>query len=924
MITYNATQVQGASFKVGTAPEQWTAGDSKSIVGRIITKSASSTGANEYVTQQVTGSDSDGNEEFGDVTKTSTNSYSARIFEESHHNGAANYDAAYRDTTGLDTYSYSSTFDCSPALTHEDGKPAPSQYDESNSRGSDGETVEFGDTAATTKWDRSAGHTANGVADNTPSYAFGHLLPTHWEKTLTNTYRGLWYSVSTISMQGRAKVESYETTGMFGYTGWKTVTKAGTISNQKNWALSHGFTTNHSTFTSRKTKAGESGGTQYDCTSYVDDFLTQKTLPTVSTCDDTYTDSPPFHGSEYTYSIPGFSVITGHNFAGSNDTVFLMNAKQGGDDFNLGAILWTVKGGLDYNESSEGRFEEVFGSTVGATIIVPDYGVRFTTENAVTAITISRNTESMANPSTEADAEPMIVVEVISKNGKKWEGYVTCYTYNSKGEIINDYKGDPIIANSIPQSNIRKYTHSIQCGDIASGIISSNWTDWDGVAHEDTHTAYTHTIQVWGYDGNFDGYEGGAFWPSRWTSATTTAEFPGETGITEEADALMNSVITTITYNSRSTAVDVALISSFSLDHSAGHHILIGMVEKSTTRVFGVSSTTTCATYHHHFWTEVDQYTSYSSSAGYFHFPAESNANADGEMPQGMTYGGENGAGTTIEVSHSVNMTYYVESPVSPGAWTRPEFNTDNLSLGVARHQVHPFGYAGFAGGSSFDVSSIGVYFTVTEHLFDGSHFNSAMTSGIAGKCPMALACPGVSIFPVDENLPVTIAGAESARYLSGLNGIGVASLAVTWTTTTNATSGTGTVGTSRWATYLLAATEKINGKFFTDAEITFNSVGNRFQLGGFLQGGFGAGANAIGESYQVRCNGGFVRWGEVEEGDSVAGAIAETRSSGGTVTFAVDAGKAIVLTVEPIWSVSCPGGLGCFSSAHHQSPGNA
>lgn len=195
--------------------------------------------------------------------------------------------------------------------------------------------------------------------------------------------------------------------------------------------------------------------------------------------------------------------------------------------------------------------------------------------------------------------------------------------------------------------------------------------------------------------------------------------------------------------------------------------------------------------------------------------------------------------------------------------------------------------------------------------LASGGEFPGRSLS--VGELPTALAYDSVTFFPARTDYPMTFYGAVSANYLSRVGSLGdVASIGVTWSSTTSATGEITSTTTTTAATYSIGGASSIVGGFYRKDYITFNSSDPRGDFG--WSGGFGMGDNAISNAYTVRLDVGYAEWTAYAGDESVSsGAIS---SSGGSVSFTIPGSQAIVMHAEPIISMSWGGGAGHFFSS--------
>jgi hypothetical protein len=88
------------------------------------------------------------------------------------------------------------------------------------------------------------------------------------------------------------------------------------------------------------------------------------------------------------------------------------------------------------------------------------------------------------------------------------------------------------------------------------------------------------------------------------------------------------------------------------------------------------------------------------------------------------------------------------------------------------------------------------------------------------------------------------------------------------------------------------------------------------------MSGGFVAGDNALGSTYQVLARVGNARWTQFSSTQSTASLTGSTQGTAGSVSFTLPASHAIVFSMEPVLTASwsSAGAFSIFSSAAHNS----
>lgn len=554
------------------------------------------------------------------------------------------------------------------------------------------------------------------------------------------------------------------------------------------------------------------------------------------------------------------------------DTVFLMSAGLASRDYNCEAFLWSFSHtGLDVTASTAGVFTDLFVSVTGKTITVSDYRKFSTSSVEMTAISISRSTGVVGASTTE----------FTSSNGTSYETSTTttATTTGSPGTTT---------ATATYSGNLSTtYSQSWSVAGVSSTLSTWTYTTTTDVMQPpatSSSTIHTHTVEVTGYETT----------SSAWTSTTTTSTWGHATSMSATRHILHSAFTTTTDCSIRSTATDAILFSSFTTTGTGTNtaRILLGSVSTATTRVFSVRSSFTRLSYDAAMHSAVSQYTTTQSGAGY---------------------------DFTVSAGDAFSGTLWTEQRMFPYVLARPEH--DNLpTLNEVRHRCHPLGIAGF--GGAFTVSDLSVHVTTTQGLQSGSTFTDETLIPPSAQS----AANGVSFIAVPSTFHLSGTGHAASTSLLTVPSVmtGDISVAVTWTsTTTTGTATSDTAITSALATHTLAVTSAITGTFFTAEPFTTNSDWRSEFLpyeGGEASGGFVAGDNLLGNSYQVLARGGCLRWSPYTSTQSTAAATSSVTGSAGSVSTSVAASAAIVFTVENVitatWSAT--GNYSIFPTCLH------
>lgn len=552
------------------------------------------------------------------------------------------------------------------------------------------------------------------------------------------------------------------------------------------------------------------------------------------------------------------------------DTVFLMKANRGPQDVNRGEILWTFShGAMATDTTTSGPFTALFASTSAGTITVSDYRKFQSSSAAVTAVSISSSVLTITGTGSPTYQSR------ISSNGLF---YSTSTITTTAGTVTG---------TTTSADTATTYSQSWSLGDI--GTLQSTWTiatttNTAAPASTVSSTVFTHTAYLSGYETLSSG----------WTSGTTSSTWGFQTSGTSTRPVIFSSGVTTTALSLRSTTVDSILFSSFTSTTSGPAtsdtiRVFLGSVSTTTSRFYSTESTFTRATY-----------------------PADLHSTASQFVVTDSAWHGF----TTFTRSESFEITRWTERRLFPHIKARP--GHDNIpALDEVRHRCFPLGFAGFGGG--FTASALSVHLTTAQGLAAGSTFEGVTITPPA----TAEAVRGVSFFPVPASASFGgLAGAAATSLLSvPASMTDVISIAATWTSTTGPSSASSV--TSRFATHTIGVVSAITGEFWTAEPFTVNSA-FRTELapyyGGTASGGFVAGDNILGNTYQVLARAGQFAWTAFSSTQSTAAAAGSSSGSAGSVAITIPASHAIVFSMEPIltaaWSLD--GLHSIFSSTPH------
>jgi hypothetical protein len=420
--------------------------------------------------------------------------------------------------------------------------------------------------------------------------------------------------------------------------------------------------------------------------------------------------------------------------------------------------------------------------------------------------------------------------------------------------------------NSSNASNIVTKTITVSRGDISTSSTS--------FAPSISQTHFYGSVQVTGY-------------ASSGFTSTTQSELFGSTSTTTTHDRLHSPASTTDAHTIRSSTTNETLISKFS---SVGTRWqFVGLSQITTTKVFTVATTTTQSLWAAYLNPEIQNYTTSST----------------------LTLSANNASSATnYSRSEIAALTYYTRRRVLPTIWSRTPDLTYVEWGDNAWYEGPPHGYAV---GGNFTQLDMPIYLSLTMGLASGGAFETQTLR--TSNLPLITAYPGVTFLAASPERKITpFFGARSISYVSRVADTGgTASVAVTWTSTTN--SDTGTVTTSTGATYTIAGVSQIEGSFIRTEEISYNTLDPRANGEVSFSGGFGFGDNAIGRNYTVRIAKGFAEWTAYSSGSSISSN--SISSTAGSVTFTIPASLAIVVNAEPIFSMSWDS---AFGGNHYKS----
>lgn len=531
---------------------------------------------------------------------------------------------------------------------------------------------------------------------------------------------------------------------------------------------------------------------------------------------------------------------------------------QGGRElwkYGLGNELWHFSlGALGTADSSEGRFTALFSSNDSPTITMEDYRKFSSVSFGVTAISVSSNTATTSasmvtgSGTGTGTSSSTLLTTVYTKNGQPWAS-----------------------SNS---SNTATETLTLDLGDVsASG------------------TTFCHTVQQTGY--SFGSLP-------QWTSGTITTTAPASSRTTTR-NSLYSSVSLSVIGNSRFSTTVENLVSIYSYDADASSGRYVGLSKTTTTRVFFGLTTLSQSHWESNFNSEI----TIGSTSSTRHITVISDFDTGTGVSTGTATIGT--AGTTYDESASVDLTLVSEHRL--GLATRSNHFSNPFGASPVRNEVWhsspAVGYGGF--GGNFTVSDLPVYLGVTMGIVEGGEFPGQTFS--TSYLSSALAYDQVTFFPAISANSIISSASLTFKYLTGLSELGdEASIAATWSTTT-ATTGGATIATTKGATYTLSGATAIEGTFYRSEAVTFNTSDPRGGFNAIFTGGYAAGDNAMdGAQYTVRLNSGYAAW-TLFTGDDSTG-TGSTSGTDGSISFTLDGSEGIVLSAEPIISVSWATGV--------------
>lgn len=531
------------------------------------------------------------------------------------------------------------------------------------------------------------------------------------------------------------------------------------------------------------------------------------------------------------------SEATNHHLSPLADTVCLMNAGRNIEDYNLGNQLWVFSlGSLAASAVTQGRFTNLFSSVSAASYTLADYRKFSVSAMEVTAITVSHDTSATVTTTAAGTVTGTSAITVSTT----WKNLMTW--------------------NGTDASNEVTATLTVDLGDVSTSLRTENVGDPVTVL---SFTDFYGTYEQTGYDS------------SGWTSTTAKMFFPASSENVVHS-ALYSPATTTLWVAARKTTLDEILVNKFSSVGTSWQ--FIGLAKTTTTRVWVEYVSTTQSVWLSELNPEVENYTTQSNST---------------YVPNGVLF-------TGYSKSETLKGTYLTESRLLPRTRSAPYelFQTfaDN-NLNQIWYRAPAAGYGG--AGGNVALSSIKVYLSLSIGLESGGAFGSQTL--FPANLAIASAYPGVIFSPARTDYLLSVpAGAVSANYLSRISSLGqVASVAVTWTSTT--VSGTSTLTTSTFATYNVAGASEISGELYRTESLVFNTSDVRG--GGFFKGGFALGDNALSSAYTVRLHGGYAEWTAYDGSSSVSSG--SSKGSSGSVAFTIPGSLAIVFNVEPLISMS-------------------
>lgn len=542
--------------------------------------------------------------------------------------------------------------------------------------------------------------------------------------------------------------------------------------------------------------------------------------------------------------------LTSHTNSPLEDTVFLMRAGQNFDgEWNLGFMLWTLSQTDTEACSSQrtGVFSDIYASTSGRTLTVPDYRKFY--ESTVKEGTATTDVHTFTQMSLGAE---------ITRTTTRTNGYYSTHSSDTASYM------DP-------------HTHTLSLGEIGTSLHTAVTTSTPGAAAGST-TRFTHVSFL-------SGYETSGAWA--FTTGTTSAQW-ATTSRSGRHNKWASTHAETLIVSVRMTSTDEVLASSHAVmgAGTATTRVFLGMVAHTVTYVYAQTVVTTSSAFRD------------PRNVGVTMDTTTESGNV-GELSFTTHYGRTR---SFVEDHDLTNWTYKRALPVVAST----DFNLPPISPEV-RFTVPPEGYLGF--GGTFTQPNPAIYLTTAQGLGAGAVFHTSWSIALPAEKDFSDGA-GVRIYPVNaRNTPTLFGDGLVASSLISFPSSLTAdlSIAATWSRTAAGEEGEPAVTETRVATHTIGVVSGITGEFRRAEVLTLDQVGSNIGKNGpyAFTGGWGAGENRMAADATVRLGMARVSWTLRDAAASTGGISASSQGTNGSVSFTIAEGKVLLIHCEPLLTLS-------------------
>lgn len=303
----------------------------------------------------------------------------------------------------------------------------------------------------------------------------------------------------------------------------------------------------------------------------------------------------------------------------------------------------------------------------------------------------------------------------------------------------------------------------------------------EGVAFDAGLGFHTHEYSTYGYD------DQGA-----WVEGTSSGFWSGAVSYLVNYVTWWNSIEKSVGMESRSTAVATVLKQS---------NVVVGEGTDTSVRALGQVTATVQVVFSVYTTVTVSSWVASLTPALKDYAVTTSAYDSAGQSAMGYT------------TKEGITREWYTSERLMAGySYYQPNNGADHSFRVFGR--VYPRGYVGWGGsGIGTDLPNIAV--TASAQLVIGEEFDTVSLE--VSNLESVSIFGNVTMFPVKSPLATFTLPHGNGRYMSTVDSIGSAAVAVTWTSTTDYTNGTGTMLTSKSAEYDLYTESLITGEFVSE-----------------------------------------------------------------------------------------------------------